>query len=187
MSAWCKALTIFWGLSEMNEEILSTGAGIYLRPLRKSDTFLLQPLLEESESATYFTERSYTNFHDTKSLIEYLCDSGEYFLVERERDGQIIGIVGTRENKERPGVRRIAYMLGSRFRGRGIMPEVIETLTEYVLSGNAVQAIEAAIRPDNVRSLRCIEKAGYGFEQMQTDNSGGTADRKMIYIKKASK
>lgn len=162
----------------MNDDVLSTGAGIYLRPLRKSDTFLLQPLLEENESATYFTERTYNNFYDTKSLIEYLCDVGEYFLVERERDGQIIGIAGTRENKENPGVRKIAYMLGSRFRGRGIMPEVIETLTEYVLSKDGVEAIEAAIRPDNVRSLRCIEKAGYEFEKMQN------SDRKLIYVRR---
>ncbi len=168
----------------MNEDILSTGAGIYLRPLRKSDTFLLQPLLEESESATYFTERSYKNFHDTKSLVEWLCDSGEYFLVERERDGQIIGIAGTRENKEKPGVRIIAYMLGSRFRGRGIMPEVIETLSDYVLGFDDVSAIEAAIRPDNVRSLRCIEKAGYVFEKMQNGEDGNILDRKMIYVRR---
>lgn len=168
----------------MNDDILSTGAGLYMRPLRISDTFLLQPLLEESESATYFTERNYKNFHDTKSLVTWLYESGEYFLVERESDGQIIGIAGTREVKERPGVRRIAYMLGSRYRGHGIMPEIIKTITEYVLSLDGVETIEAAIRPDNIRSLRCIEKVGYTYARMQEAEDRNPSGRKLIYVKR---
>ncbi len=166
------------------EEFIDAGAGFFLRPLKETDTFLLKPLLEDDESVTYFTERNYKNFHDTKSLVEWLCESGEYYLLVHERDGAVAGIAGLRTVKEREGVRRLAYMLAKKYRGKGIMPAVIESVTEHAFSDEGVTLIEAAIRPDNIKSLRCIEKAGYEFDRIVDREEDELKNRKLIYVKR---
>ncbi len=166
------------------ENIIDTGAGFYLRPLKETDTFMLKPLLEDDESVTYFTERNYKNFHDTKSLVLWLCESGEYFLLIHERDGIVAGIAGLRPVKERNGVKRLAYMLGKKFRGRGIMPDVIDSVTHYAFADPTTEVIEAAIRPDNIKSLRCIEKAGYTYDRMVDREDDELKSKKLIYIKR---
>ena len=60
-------------------------------------------------------------------------------------------------------------------RGRGVAPKVIRALTSVCMERTAVQKIEAAIRPDNIKSLRCIEKAGYTMKGM-IDAEPGSAE-----------
>ncbi|MBO7403136.1 MAG: GNAT family N-acetyltransferase [Lachnospiraceae bacterium] len=166
------------------ENIIDAGSGFYLRPLKETDTFMLKPLLEDDESVTYFTERNYKNFHDTKSLVLWLCESGEYYLLVHERDGAVAGIAGLRPVKERAGVKRLAYMLGKKYRGKGIMPDVIDSVTKHAFEDPGTEVIEAAIRPDNIKSLRCIEKAGYEFDRIVDREDDELKSRKLIYLKR---
>ena len=60
--------------------------------------------------------------------------------------------------------------------------DVIEAVTNYAFENSDTVTIEAAIRPDNIKSLRCIEKAGYEFDRIAEREDDDPKSKKLIYI-----
>ncbi len=168
------------------EEVIQVEGGFCLRPLALTDAAVFQEAFSEEESARYFTQQRLQGFRDAKALIEWLCESGEYYAILRENDSKVLGLVGTREQKDAPGVLRISYMILKGHRGRGVAPKVIRALTSVCMEREEIIRIEAAIRPDNIKSLRCIEKSGYTMcgiidaEPGTGDN--GTLAKRILYV-----
>jgi len=168
------------------EEVIQVEGGFCLRPLVGTDAAAFQEAFSEEESARYFTQQRLQGFRDVKALVEWLCDSGEYYVIVRQSDAQIIGLIGTRERKDVPGVFRISYMIFKGHRGRGVAPKVIRALTSVCMERETVSKIEAAIRPDNIKSLRCIEKAGYTMTGIIDAEPGSTDEgalaKRILYV-----
>lgn len=167
------------------EEVIQVEGG-FLRPLAMTDAAVFQEAFSEEESARYFTQQRLQGFRDAKTLVEWLCETGEYYAIVRQNDMRIVGLIGTRERKEVPGVLRISYMIFKGFRGRGVAPKVIRALTSACMEREDVRKIEAAIRPDNIKSLRCIEKAGYVVKGIIDAEQGGEGDgalaKRILYV-----
>jgi len=168
------------------EEVIQVEGGFSLRPLAITDATAFQEAFSEEESARYFTQQRLQGFRDAKALVEWLCESGEYYVILRQNDAQVLGLIGTRERKDAPGVLRISYMIFKGHRGRGVAPKVIRALTSVYMEQDEIKRIEAAIRPDNIKSLRCIEKAGYTMCGMIDAEPGsddnGTLAKRILYI-----
>ncbi len=168
------------------EEVIQVEGGFCLRPLKNTDALAFQEAFAEEESARYFTQQRLQGFRDARALIEWLCESGEYYAIVKQNDSQVIGIIGIRERKEAPAVFRISYMIFKEHRGRGVAPKVIRALTSMCMERDEVKRIEAAIRPDNIKSLRCIEKAGYTMSGMIDAEPGreheGALAKRILYI-----
>ena len=82
--------------------MIQVEGGFCLRPLATTDAAAFQEAFSEEESARYFTQQRLQGFRDAKTLVEWLCESGEYYVILRQSDAQVIGLVGTRERKEAP-------------------------------------------------------------------------------------
>ena len=168
------------------EEVIQIEGGFSLRPLTSTDAAAFQEAFSEEESARYFTQQRLQGFRDAKALVEWLCESGEYYVILRQSDAQTIGLIGVRERKDAPGVLRISYMIFKGHRGRGVAPKVIRTLTSMCMERESVRKIEAAIRPDNIKSLRCIEKAGYIMAGIIDAEPSSTEDgalaKRILYV-----
>lgn len=168
------------------EEVIQVEGGFCLRPLAITDAAAFQEAFSEEESARYFTQQRLQGFRDAKALVEWLCASGDYYTILRQSDAQIVGLIGTRERKEAEGILRISYMIFKGHRGRGIAPKVIRALTSVCMEREDVMKIEAAIRPDNIKSLRCIEKAGYSMNGIIDAEPGTEADgalaKRILYV-----
>ena len=71
-------------------------------------------------------------------------------------------------------------------RGRGVAPKVIRALTSVCMEREEIKKIEAAIRPDNIKSLRCIEKAGYTMRSIIDAEPGSSEDgalaKRILYV-----
>ena len=59
---------------------------------------------------------------------------------------------------------QIGYWIGERYAGRGIMPEALKLLTKHAFDTLRLHRLEAACIPDNHRSIRVLEKAGFQRE-----------------------
>jgi len=102
-------------------------------------------------------------------LARYLEDYGlgtavPFFIYENER-GALVG--GITLGNIRYGVAQtgqIGYWLGERFAGRGLMLEAIGLLVPHSFETLRLHRIEAACIPDNQRSMRLLEKAGFRRE-----------------------
>lgn len=59
---------------------------------------------------------------------------------------------------------QIGYWIGEAFAGKGLMQESLRLLLRYAFDTMRLHRVEAACIPDNVRSMRVLEKAGFQRE-----------------------
>jgi len=74
--------------------------------------------------------------------------------------------VGQMGFRDRPvdGVVEVGYGINPSYRRRGYATEMVRTLTDWALAQPTVSRVVAECRPDNVGSIRVLEKTG--FEQV---------------------
>jgi [ribosomal protein S5]-alanine N-acetyltransferase len=58
----------------------------------------------------------------------------------------------------------VGYWIDARVAGRGIMPTAVALATDHCLTTAGLHRIEVNIRPENVASLRVVEKLGFRDE-----------------------
>ncbi|MGZ2430484.1 RimJ/RimL family protein N-acetyltransferase [Rhizobium redzepovicii] len=58
----------------------------------------------------------------------------------------------------------IGYWMGERHAGQGHMFAALQMVIPYIFTGLELHRIEAACIPDNARSIRLLEKAGFQQE-----------------------
>ena len=87
-----------------------------------------------------------------------------FFIFEREH-GKLAG--GITLGNIRHGVSQsghIGYWMGERYAGRGLMTDAVNVLVRFAFDRLRLHRVEAACIPDNVRSIRVLEKAGFQRE-----------------------
>ncbi len=86
------------------------------------------------------------------------------FLIRTE-DERLIG--GLTLSNVRRGVTQscsLGYWMGERFAGQGYMSEAVRLVVAHVFETMKLHRLEAATMPDNARSIRLLEKAGFKRE-----------------------
>jgi [ribosomal protein S5]-alanine N-acetyltransferase len=87
------------------------------------------------------------------------------FFIFENATGALIG--GITLGNIRYGVAQtgqIGYWIGERYAGKGLMLEALALLIAHAFEVLRLHRIEAACIPDNLRSLRLLEKAGFQRE-----------------------
>ena len=87
-----------------------------------------------------------------------------FFIFDR-KTAQLLG--GITLGNIRHGVAQsghIGYCMGERFAGRGYMVDAVRLVADYAFNTLRLHRIEAACIPGNDRSVRVLEKAGFGRE-----------------------
>ncbi|MER2535744.1 MAG: GNAT family protein [Rhizobiaceae bacterium] len=100
-----------------------------------------------------------------RSLDDHRRGAAIGFFIFACDDRRLLG--GITLGNIRYGVARsghIGYWIGERFAGQGYMSEALDLLSAYAFDRLALHRIEAACIPDNARSIRVLEKAGFQRE-----------------------
>lgn len=87
-----------------------------------------------------------------------------FFIFERKSE-RLLG--GVTLGNIRHGVARsahIGYWIGEKYAGRGYMSDALGLLVDHAFETMRLHRIEAACIPDNNRSVRVLEKAGFKRE-----------------------
>lgn len=58
----------------------------------------------------------------------------------------------------------VGYWIDQRFAGQGFMPRAVAMAARYALEVLDLHRVEIAIRPENLASLRVVEKLGFTYE-----------------------
>ncbi|MFU0506449.1 GNAT family N-acetyltransferase [Pseudaminobacter sp. NGMCC 1.201702] len=96
---------------------------------------------------------------------DYANGSSIAFFIFENASGRLVG--GITIGNIRHGVAQsgqIGYWIGERFAGRGFMREALVLISHYAFDTLRLHRIEAACIPDNARSIRVLEKAGFQRE-----------------------
>jgi ribosomal-protein-alanine N-acetyltransferase len=87
------------------------------------------------------------------------------FFIFEHKTGKLIG--GITVGNIRHGVSQsaqIGYWIGEPYAGQGLMLEAVGLVCDFAFDTLRLHRIEAACSPDNVRSVRVLEKAGFQRE-----------------------
>lgn len=151
-----------------------TGASIVLRTPTGEDYYQWQRLRHESRSFLGPWEPRWT--HDeldragwrrrlSRNREDMAQGVATAFLIFMQDSGQLLG--GISIGNIRHGVAEsanIGYWMGEKHAGKGIMVEAVKLVCAHAFSALGLHRVEAACIPDNNRSIRVLEKAGFQRE-----------------------
>jgi ribosomal-protein-alanine N-acetyltransferase len=96
---------------------------------------------------------------------EVAAGTGFPFFICSRKSGAILG--GITLGNVRMGVAQsgqIGYWIGAAHKGKGVMSEALTLVCGHAFSTIGLHRLEAACIPDNTRSIRILEKAGFARE-----------------------
>jgi ribosomal-protein-alanine N-acetyltransferase len=165
----------FFRTVSSNETVPSmTGAGVTLRPPHSGDFAEWAALREMSRrflvpwepiwpaddlTRVAFRRRLKRYAEDQRSDLAYA------FLIFRSDDNAMVGgltIANIRRGVAQAG--SVGYWVGAPFARKGYMTAAVRALIPYSFSALRLHRVEAACIPDNVASIRLLEKTGFKRE-----------------------
>ena len=151
-----------------------THGDVTLRLLRVRDAKALERLilgnrewLRPWEATNPFGPNSFDIKAMTKGLVRQLDNqTGLPFVIEHQ--GQVVGqlnvaniLYGSVSNAV------IGYWVDPEVAGKGITPTAVALATDYLFNVVGLHRVEIDIRPENVASLRVVEKLGFRYEGLK--------------------
>ena len=159
------------------------GKHCYLRTFTERDAFELASLLSRnkyfwSQFEPLHREEFYTVEAQHKKIIEslqMLAMRREYSLgIFDYRTNTLIGHISLYAIKRVPySSAFIGYSMDQSYTGRGIASEAVQLMLQLAFQTLQLHRVEAYIAPDNIASIRVIEKNGFQREGLL---------RKLLYI-----
>ena len=126
----------------------------------------------ESADLDWFTEwnndRAYTGSYEPtevtgREAIEkwFNQENRNSWWVIENKDGSPVGQVITGPDATH---QFIGYIMHPDFRGKGYCTEAVEIMVDYLFLSKNIVRVQAETNPENVPSIRILEKAGFTFE-----------------------
>jgi ribosomal-protein-alanine N-acetyltransferase len=151
-----------------------TQGDISIRPIRLRDSRMLERELLANRS--WLRKWEATNPHapmnfDTRASIRSLLNNaregaGLPFVIEYrgELAGQL-NVSGIAYGSLSSAT--IGYWVAERFAGKGLTPTAVALATDYCFFSVGLHRMEICIRPENVPSLRVVEKLAFRYEGLR--------------------
>lgn len=143
-----------------------TGPRLVLRrPVLDDAGALFQRVARDPEVTKYLMWSPHPDVAATRRVItEKLNVSGDErtWAIELRHSGEVIGLASCR--RPAPHSVEIGYCLGKRWWGKGYMSEVLDLLLAALDADRKVYRVWATCSPDNERSARSLERAGFVLE-----------------------
>ena len=122
---------------------------------------------------------------DGKEFISAMLAANENdtFAFAITVNGKVIGSIGAfRQGNIHRQTAELGYYIAEEYWGKGIMPEAVKQLCDYVFSNTDIIRIYAEPFAYNIGSCRVLEKAGFQYEGTLRSNAlknGNVFDMKM--------
>jgi [ribosomal protein S5]-alanine N-acetyltransferase len=146
-------------------ETVIAGDRIVLRgPLIGDAEALFSELTSDPEVTRYLSWPTHRNVEETRRVITGLFNVGidHTWLITLRDSGELVGQIGYLDTE--PHAVQVGYALGRQFWGRGLAGEALRLLLDHLRANPAVFRVAAYVHPDNLRSARVLERAGFTLE-----------------------
>lgn len=147
---------------------------VQLRVIRMRDVRMLEQSLVENrqwlkkwEATSPEAPRSFDVRSMVRSLLRSLDDgSGIPFVIQL--DGEVVGqlnVANILYGSVSSAV--IGYWVSESVAGRSVAPTAVALATDYLFNVVGLHRVEIDIRPENLASLRVVEKLGFRYEGLK--------------------
>ena len=172
-------------------EYLFETAHLGVRKFTPEDAPVLYENHREEEVCKWIPNESYANPEEAEAAVRFYMDcvnQGKlpYVLaVALKETGELIGDTGVNQVEGKPDEVEIGYTICRNHSGKGYATELVQAMTEFVVSVFGVKVLFGRVLRGNEASLRVLEKNGYtlvGVESGAEDDPDGKG--MLIYQKK---
>jgi len=123
----------------------------------------------DPEVTKYLTWEAHASVEDTRSILsDWVGRYGEggffEWAIEWKEIGQPIGSIGVVALDERIGEAEVGYCIGREYWGRGIMPEALRAVMDFLFDEVGASRVKAKHDAENPKSGRVMAKAGMIYE-----------------------
>lgn len=150
-------------LTELNTKRL------HLRKMQVSDAPSLFKIWSDPDVTKFMNISSFTHETQAKEMIELLeslaqANKAIRFSMFEMKTREIIGTCGFNSIDFENSKAEIGYDIAKAYWGMGYAPEGIKALLYYAFQNLGLNRIEAKVEPDNVNSIRVLQKLDFTFE-----------------------
>ena len=158
------------------------GPALALRPPEPRDADALFALGRDPEVVRFFSWGPYTERAEAESFIERVRRERPYELLIVDAADRPIGLTGLTELSERDSRAVIGTWLGREHWGTGANAESKALMLHFAFERLVLGRVSAYAHPDNVRSLRAIEKIGFYREGLLREWHVHRGERRDVVI-----
>lgn len=161
----CKVGVFLWGV--IMNDIIKTKR-LSLRKFTKSDLEALADILADSDVMRYSMKGVMDKYQSMEMLRQWIENYENNILAPWAliMEGDLIGYAGLDvriiEGEEKV---QITFRLAKEFWGRGYATEIAAAIKNYAFSELGLNEIIAIVDPDNIGSIKTIEKIGMTFDR----------------------
>jgi [ribosomal protein S5]-alanine N-acetyltransferase len=141
-----------------------SGPTLALRPPELRDADALFELGRDPDVVRFFSWGPYSERTEAEAFIERVRRERPYELLIVNSDDRPIGLTGLTEVSERDRRAVVGTWLGRRHWGTGANRESKALILHFAFETLGLGRVGAYAHPDNVRSLRALEKIGFERE-----------------------
>ena len=126
---------------------------------------LFQRVARDPEVTRYLQWSPHPDVAATRRVITEKLNVGDgerTWVIELQHRGEIVGMLSCRRTV--PHAVEIGYCLGRRWWGKGLLSEALDMLLQALESDLLLYRVWATCSPDNQRSTRLLERAGFFLE-----------------------
>lgn len=140
-----------------------------VRKFRMEDAPCLYKNHLEEEVKKWIPNESYADMEETQGAINFYvdCVNGGHLpyvlAVELKETGELIGDTGVNEVEGKTNEVEIGYGICKKYSGKGYATELVNAMTEFVVSTFKIHVLYGRIMRGNDASVRVLEKNGYIF------------------------
>lgn len=123
----------------------------------------------DPEVSKYLTWPTHTSVEVTKSLVtdwisRYENPNYYNWVIELKENGDVVGNISVIEVTEKIEAAEIGYCMGRVWWGKGIMPEALTVVMDYLFDEVGMNRVFARHNISNPKSGRVMQKAGMKYE-----------------------
>ena len=143
---------------------------LILRPFRIEDAEdMFSNWASDPEVTRFLTWPTHTDADVSRAVLNSWIpqyEDGSFFnwAIEWKENGSVIGNISVVRLIEETETADIGYCMSREYWGRGIMPEALRAVTDYLFDTIGVNRVTACHDVNNPKSGRVMQKAGLKFE-----------------------
>ena len=165
---------------------------LILRPFAATDAqAMYNNWASDPEASKFLTWQPHVSVEETGRLLaddwipQYTKQDYYHWAIELKEIGQIIGSIGSMEQKEQVQTAEIGYCIGKQWWNQGLMTEALAAVMAYLFEEVGINRLELRHDTNNPASGRVMAKCGLqleGIHRQAGHNNQGVCDSAIYAI-----
>jgi ribosomal-protein-alanine N-acetyltransferase len=140
-----------------------------LRQIVASDSVDFYSMRSDEETMRYIPRPVMESLNEAEDLIQRMDLLAEKQIsitwgISLKGEERLIGTIGYVQFRKEDFRAEVGYMLHKLFTRKAIMQEALAAILHYGFGIMKLHAVEAVVHPDNVASIRLLERHGFVFK-----------------------